>query len=326
MAPRQKRLLEAIRSSPLWTSNIALTAHADPPEVAGLDVVFYIRSHPDVWPSDHPVTACIRHYLQNVRARFTAPNLAFNEFWYRNFYPEVEDGIRTGRWRSGWDHFLEYGAHHEFDPAFWFNHHWYGKRYPETRQAVKDGSIGSLFEYYLTHGIPQDHSPSLYFNAGWYRAHHLNARTCGARVFPLVHYLLAPRMLKVCPAPFFDAEWYRKRYLKRLSADVDEYIPSPLEHYVLYGRAAGFSPSPAFHEAAYRAAYPDAVASIASGRHATGFEHFIDCGVIDGCIAPTHFETSGVDYTGPEFVDLYERSVRINLRHIARLRDLAGNG
>ncbi len=84
----------------------------------------------------------------------------------------------------------------------------------------------------------------------------------------------------------------------------------------------GYSPSARFNEAAYRAAYPEVSASIAEGMYASGFEHYISEGALAGLVAPTHLTTSGVDYSGPEFLKSYEHSVRVNFRQLALLRGL----
>src|SRR5438445_64910 len=70
----------------------------------------------------------------------------------------------------------------------------------------------------------------------------------------------------------FDQDWYRKTYLQ------SEPTQDALQHYFQYGMKAGNSPNELFDESFYISFYADVRESVANGRHACGFHHFLSVG------------------------------------------------
>jgi hypothetical protein len=141
--------------------------------------------------------------------------------------------------------------------------------------------------------------------------------------YPIVHYLLQDPKRRPCPAPFFDPSWYAMQYAGSLmSADANDPTMPAYEHYLLFGRRLGYSPSPYFNEAAYRD-LPQVAAKLTAGMYASGFEHYVAEGPANGLHAQTHLPHSGVDYSAPEYLKLYERSLLLHLRQVKKLSDLA---
>lgn len=323
------RLLAVIQSTPLWCSRRATACfpgnHAE--TVPGLDWTWYFRTYRKQWPASlrRPLDSAT-HYRLNAARLSLSPNLAFDEFWYRHRYPDIDALVRSGAFPSGWEHYLERGCVENRNPVWWFDENWYQNKNPDVQEAVKAHQLACAFEHYLLYGIRQDLSPSLYFDVQWYRRHYL---ANGPEAFPVPDYLLAPERAARCPVPFFDSDWYRTTYLSQETAftPIDNFsCQVPYEHYVFSGQRRQYSPSPKFHERAYRELNPDAAEKIAAGRYLSGFEHYVAEGASAGCSSATHLSTAGVDYAGPAFLPVYERILQLNLKQLRTLKNLVGNG
>lgn len=314
-----KRLICAIQSSPLWCSprhmNLAIPGENE--YLDGIDTVWYFRTfrgslvRPDA-------LACQADYAANAGILVRSPNLAFDELWYRDRYPEVDELISRGDVACGWQHYIRDGAAKRLNPAAWFDEDWYEKQYPELRQSIRAGSILCGFEHFLLYGIYQDRSPSVYFNSSWYRRQYLSEHS---ERIPIVHYLFSRPEKRLSPVPFFDSDWYAKQYLTAVPEHPSR-CWAPFEHYLLIGRRRAYSPSPLFNEMLYRDMYPEVVAKLENGTYLTGFEHYAREGVMNGFVASTHLDTSGADSSGPVFTRAYGQSLNLNISRIARLRRL----
>jgi len=314
----KSRLISIIRASRLWCSD----GHLESPgtqgsELAGLDLAWYFRTYYKLLGPAPNTEDCAQDYIRNDGHPLRSPNLAFDELWYRHAYPSVTEQIRAGRFRSGWAHYLAEGASQRLNPNCWFDEHWYERRYCDVHLGIKNHSLQCAFEHFLLYGIAQDLSPSLFFNVPWYRRQYLS-NAAGAH--PLTHFLRGRHGSQPAPTPLFDADWYNGQYLKTRPDPPTQQF-TPFEHYLFIGRRVGHSPSPYFHEAAYRAANPDVSGKIEAGLYQSGLEHYFAEGMLDGLIAPRHIESSGVDYTSPAFLQFYEQSVTLNLKHVASLRE-----
>jgi O-antigen biosynthesis protein len=318
-----RRLLRCIHASPLWCSRAGLI-HAEPeaPVVTeGIDLTWYFRKYRDfLGSSSADVRDCVLDYLQNAAISFRNPNMIFDEFWYRREYPEADELVSSGRYRSGWEHYITEGGRKFYNPAFWFDERWYQKQQPDVYTAVKNRLLLCGFEHYLLYGIQQDLAPSIYFNPGWYRRRYLQDRDGGQ--LPIVHYLISRDKFVHTPVPFFNPDWYAKQYLSAASNRDQDRRWAAYEHYLLVGRRSGYSPSPYFNELAYRDNYPEVAEKLKLGVYASGLEHYANEGFINGFFAFTHLDHGGVDYASPEFLRTYGQSLSLNVTQIAQLREL----
>lgn len=320
----KQRLICAVRSSPLWVSHPRLCSEAIAASPEELDIAWYWRKYRK--SSGNPVTLadCAHDYLKNAASLYRSPNLAFDEFWYRHEHEDVEASVKTGRYRSGWDHYLEEGARKQYNPVFWFDERWYQRQHSDVAVGVRNRDLICGFEHYLLYGIRQDIPPSIYFNTGWYRERNMKDIAGGPRYCPIVHYLLSSQKTRPSPAPFFDLEWYSKQYaiVSTEKSPDGQFVPA-YEHYMLFGRRLGYSPSPYFDELAYREVYPEVAKQLAAGLYASGFEQYVAEGAINGLVPRTHLKHAGVDYAGPEFIKLYEQSLLLHLSQLRQLCDFA---
>lgn len=81
-----------------------------------------------------------------------------DESWYLAAYPDVREGVRTGRQRSAREHYLAYGRA-EGRKAFAFDEDWYIGTNPDVQLALSDGTIRSARDHYVTHGRFENRSP-----------------------------------------------------------------------------------------------------------------------------------------------------------------------
>lgn len=318
-----ERLLCAIQSSPLWLSERPARGGGHASVLADcVDVAWYWRRYRQLREASFAIGDCVTDYLQHAGERYLSPNLAFDEFWYRHEHPEVDDLVRIGRYQSGWEHYLAEGAAKQLSPVFWFDERWYVRHNNDLAAGVANGSLTSGFEHYLLYGINQDLAPSIYFHPQWYREQYMQDVAGGRRSCAIVHYLLQDPNRRVCPVPFFEPAWYARQYAAALKEKdgCNKGIPA-YEHYLLFGRRLGYSPSPYFNEGAYRE-IPQVAAKLRAGLYASGFEHYIAEGPVNGLHAQTHLPNSGVDYTSPEYLTMYERSLLMHLTGLRKLSDL----
>lgn len=319
MSVDTSRLLRALRSSPFWQSppNVCACALNDSPGLSGLDLIWYFRRSHAALGKHFSIEASVAHYLSSSGPNAASPNLAFDEFWYRQRYADVEETVRTGRYRSGWEHYLLEGAAKRYNPAYWFDENWYAKQNADAMIDLRAGKILCAFEQYLRDGVQGDTSPSMYFNPAWYRSQHLSGERDGR--LPIIDYLRKKPVHRPCPAPFFDPDWYTSQYLSHTN---EQWLGSAYEHYIFVGRNRAHSPSPYFHEAEYRARYPEATRSIVEGKYATALEHYAAEGLVNGYFASHHLGAAGLDYRSPAVMQNYDQSLRLNLKQVAQLRQL----
>lgn len=287
-----------------------------------MDAVWYWRRYGRTDSEWFGLEECIANYLEHAGKQIVSPNLAFDEFWYRHEYPEVDALVKAGKYQSGWEHYLTEGILERRNPVFWFDEQWYRRQQSEVEGGIASGRLGSGFEHYLLYGIHENLTPSIYFNPTWYREQCMQDAAAGQRSYPIAHYLLRDSATRICPVPFFDPAWYAQQYTTALirSQASEEKLPA-YEHYLLFGRRVGYSPSPFFNEAAYRQ-IPQVRNKLNAGVYVSGFEHFVAQGPANGFCAFTHLPHSGVDYSGPEYLDLYERSLLLHLTYLRKLSDL----
>ncbi|MGA8027943.1 MAG: hypothetical protein WB992_12445 [Bryobacteraceae bacterium] len=316
-----RRLISAIRHSPLWCSpaNVHESSEDSAVEAEGVDLVWYFRTFREQLGPSAGVADCAAHYAIQAGRLFRSPNLAFDEFWYRHEHADVEESVIAGRYRSGWSHYIEEGAKRLYNPTSWFDERWYLKQHSEVSSGVKSGGLICGFEHYLLYGIRQDFSPSIYFNAEWYRRKYLADTNQECLRASILHYVLLPRTARPSPSPLFNQDWYSKQYLSSVQG---EQKWTPFDHYMILGRRLGYSPSPYFNESAYRETYSEVSEMLSTGIYRSGLEHYINEGLVNGFIASNHLDYSGVDYAGPDYLRLYEQSLSLNLKQIARSREL----
>ena len=84
-----------------------------------------------------------------------------DEVWYRTTYPDVDQAIRTGTYRSARQHFVEHGYFEgrrpfdlEIDEAF------YIRTYPDIEESVKKGLVASALDHFIRNGYDEGRTPA----------------------------------------------------------------------------------------------------------------------------------------------------------------------
>jgi hypothetical protein len=84
-----------------------------------------------------------------------------DEKWYRTAYPDVDEAIKAGAYRSARHHFVEHGYFEgrrpfalEIDEAF------YLRQYPDIQESVAKGFVESARDHYERHGYEEGRLPS----------------------------------------------------------------------------------------------------------------------------------------------------------------------
>jgi hypothetical protein len=309
--------LSAFCQSALWFSPSDLPVSSCGSSAAGLDVIWYYRRWRHEFGDELSADAIAANYLKNVAVDLRSPNLAFDEGWYRQRYPDVNEAIRFGKYNSAWEHYLREGARNGYNPAFWFDERWYRRECPEASLGVRRGTLVCGFEHYLREGVHTGLLPSMYFNSPWYADRYLPGNP-GHRI-AIRDYLSRDRAQRPTPVPFFDDSWYRSQYHPPNGAP--DFL-SAYEHYIFIGRSRGHSASPHFNESAYRTRYPHVVKLIAEGRYASGLEHYAVEGIVNGYLSSSHLGSGGLDYRSPRIVHSYEKSLTLSMRQVAQIRGL----
>ncbi len=125
--------------------------------------VWYFQTYRNRWPDFLLLPDdAVAHYHLNARHFSLSPNLAFDEFWYRRRYTDVESLVRSGAVATGWHHYLEAGCIERRNPTWWFDERWYVSKNIEASQALQSGQFACGFEHYLLYGMKNNLSPSLY--------------------------------------------------------------------------------------------------------------------------------------------------------------------
>ena len=84
-----------------------------------------------------------------------------DEEWYRTAYPDVDEAIKAGSYKTAKQHFIENGYFEGRMPfALQIDEDWYLGTYPDVRSGVEDGSIGSAREHFFAHGYIEGRLPA----------------------------------------------------------------------------------------------------------------------------------------------------------------------
>lgn len=86
-----------------------------------------------------------------------------DENWYLKTYPDVEEAIKVGTFRSAKHHFVEEGYFEGRRPGEMnFDEAWYVATYEDVAASIEIGEIHSAEEHFLMHGYTEGRLPSEY--------------------------------------------------------------------------------------------------------------------------------------------------------------------
>ena len=94
----------------------------------------------------------------------------FDEEWYLENYPDIQDAVNQGLFPSGWAHFRAVGyLEGRFGQQPVVDADWYLSTYPDVANAMLEGEVTSALDHYVKFGYQEGrlpHDPGLYHE--WY--------------------------------------------------------------------------------------------------------------------------------------------------------------
>ncbi|HEY5329668.1 MAG TPA: dTDP-4-dehydrorhamnose 3,5-epimerase [Acidobacteriaceae bacterium] len=89
-----------------------------------------------------------------------ADRVPVDEVWYRERYPDIDDGIRKGEFRSAKHHYVEFGYFEDRIPRhFEVNDQFYRATNPDIAQGIKSGTIASTQGHFEQYGFNEGRIP-----------------------------------------------------------------------------------------------------------------------------------------------------------------------
>jgi len=133
----------------------AVTGSPEPQGSPYFDPAWYLATYLDVAKdiAAGRLQGALYHYLKSGAAEGRDPLCDFSEADYRQTNPDVEISIRNGQFRSGYDHFLNFGALSFRSPCRGIDLHWYTSQ-PTVARDLASGRFAHAFDHLLAVGIP----------------------------------------------------------------------------------------------------------------------------------------------------------------------------
>ncbi|MCX5512538.1 glycosyl transferase [Kaistia algarum] len=226
----------------------------------------------------------LRYYLERGRTIGHSPNPFFDESWYLRTYPDVARAIKSGKFRSAFEHYTK-NAQEARQPHWFFDAKFYRAEYRNlTSEGLQSAGFINHYDHFLRRGDEEGRSPSPFFSPGFYLSEldiyeTKKAATEGALRHFLRRFRISLPEMQV--SPYFDPVWYLRRY-PAVAGEVSRGIwRSALDHFLSNSTPQAFDPLPVFSEAYYAQHNLDIAGSINSGKLRSGYEHFIQFGIAE---------------------------------------------
>lgn len=166
----------------------------------------------------------------------------FSEEFYLSHYPDIRSAVNAGVFRSGLEHFQQFGlSEGRTLVSPFYDEQFYSNQNPDIADAVANRTFSSGLQHFIQFGETEGRAPSALFNE----------------------------------------TWYRRRYPDIAAALSAGTLQSGLQHYILFGQTEGRSATP-FNEFGYKDANPDVAAAITAGVFDSGLDHYLEFGQFEG--------------------------------------------
>lgn len=107
------------------------------------------------------VNLSYRDFLEILRSLLRG--VAVDEDWYLREYPDVEEAIRSGVFKSARHHFIENGYLEGRKPAYCtVDEDWYLAQYPDVSSAIEANAVLSADEHFHASGYDEGRLPYEY--------------------------------------------------------------------------------------------------------------------------------------------------------------------
>jgi hypothetical protein len=99
--------------------------------------------------------------LVTALLRALANEIWVDDAWYRRRYPDVEDGIRKGEFKSAKHHYVEFGYFEDRLPQYFqVDDKFYRSTYPDIAEHRETGRLESSQEHFELYGFKEGRLPS----------------------------------------------------------------------------------------------------------------------------------------------------------------------
>ncbi len=221
----------------------------------------------------------LAHYLQSGCRAGNSPSFLFDERYYLSANPDIAVLVAAGHYRSGFDHFCQYG-HRSLSPHWLFDDAHYAAMHEDMALENLDVHLfHGRYDHYLSSGQREHRSAHLLFDSRFYLKNAVAAGAAGIEL-PFTHYLarLQSDAAEYPPSIYFDPVWYIENN-PAVSAEMEEQgAGSALEHYLSSNEN---DPVPEFSVSYYRDNNPDARHLVASGKFRNFYHHFLQLGAFE---------------------------------------------
>ncbi len=254
---------------------------------AVFDAAWYPRRYPEAALAcgDDP-EAALDYYFHTGCRLGHSPSPLFDEAFYLDANPDIAALAEAGQYRSGFDHFCQYG-HRALSPHLLFDDALYAASYEDmTLENLDRHHCFGRYDHYLKSGQRETRMAHFLFDAQFYRARAIAAGIAAGEIDrpgPFVHYLyrLEEGAAELACSPYFEPGWYLETYPLVADEIAKGHYRSALHHYLCNDTPRAFDPVPEYSERFYLEAHPDIADSVEAGNFRTGYRHFVQYGAFE---------------------------------------------
>jgi GT2 family glycosyltransferase len=249
------------------------------PAWALFDAAWYCKKYAPGEPWD-----MLAFYLQSGCRAGHSPSYLFDEPFYLSRNPDVALLVAAGHFRSGFDHFCQYG-YRSHSPHWLFDDAYYGNLYDDmTVENLDVNGFHGRYDHFLQAGQREHRSPHPLFDGRFYRNKAIAAGEAAAAIDgqgAFTHYLARQQteLPELPPSIYFDPAWVAQQ----LALGETEPGRSAIEHYCRQDTEDPIAGDPVqeFSERFYLENNPDVRHLIAAGKFRNGYHHFLTYGAFE---------------------------------------------
>ncbi|MBD2093641.1 DUF4347 domain-containing protein [Trichocoleus sp. FACHB-591] len=230
---------------------------------------------------------------------------AFDENFYLSQYLDVAGAVSAGVFKSGFDHFSQFGQSEGrlsngnaaiFDEGYYLFHN------PDVAAAVSGRVFRSGFAHFQEFGQFEGRNPSALYDESFYLSNNPDIADAVARgIFKsgFQHFTQFGGPEGRDPSPSFSNSLYLSENPDVAAAVSGGAFTSGFAHFIQFGAKEGREDNLLFREGFYLSQNSDVAAAVASGVFKSGFDHFIQFGQTEGRTSSELYNES--DYLSQNF-------------------------
>jgi hypothetical protein len=212
-------------------------------------------------------------------------NSLFDEHYYLETNPDVAAAVASGRFATGYDHFIKYGQFEGRSPSPYWDEAYYLQKNPDVAAAVAAGTVSSGFMQFYLFGQRENRPGLVYYNNDYYLFSYPDVMTAvqnNAITSGYEHFVLYGQYEGRAPMAYFSPTLYDTGNPDILPFVSGQPYSSDFEHYVEVGQFEGRTASTLFNEQTYLALNPDVAAAVNAGIFKSGLQHWLKYGQYEG--------------------------------------------